>query len=187
MLDKIDRVQDLLGYMDQNIIYGYLTKDGEVVRYDDPNFEDDWFNKYVLSSALDVDNNKVGNCFDQVEFEREWFIRHGYNVKTFFEFVNVPYDNEYETHAFLAYEDDGKWYYFENADFFNRGIYKYDSLDDLLLDTYNRYLKNLEKYRLNENEISLIEVIEYDKPKEHSSFAEFFDFITKNKDVKRIK
>ena len=177
MLEEINNYLELSKYMDKNIEYGYMTKDGKVLKYDDPSFERDFFNQYVLSSYNDVLKNKLGNCFDQVEFEREWFTKHNYKVKTYFEYVNVPYDNDYETHTFLVFEDNNKWYYFENADFNNRGVHQYNSLEELLKDTYNRYLINLEKYNLNDKEISSIEVLEYSKPKENSSFEEFFKFV----------
>ena len=36
----------------------------------------------------------MGNCFDQVEFEREWFTRHNYKVKTFFEYAGFSAEVE---------------------------------------------------------------------------------------------
>ena len=175
MLDAIKTPKELLDYLDKHVNYGYYTKNGIVHLMGEEDFNEEWENNYILSSPEDVINNKVGNCWDLVEFEREWFTSNGYEVKSFYEMVNVAYENDYETHSFLAYKDKKNWYYFEFSDFENRGIYEFDSLEELLENVHNRYLDNLKKYNLNDKEKASIILNEYEKPKEHCSSKEYIE------------
>ncbi len=175
MLDDIKTPKELLDYLSNHVNYGYYTKQGKVHLLGEEDFNDEWEDNYILSSPEDVIKNRAGTCWDLVELEREWFTRNGYEVKSFYEMVIVPYENDYETHSFLAYKDKDNWYYFEFSDFENRGIYKFDTLEDLLINVHNRYLDNLKKYNLNDKEKECIVLNEYKKPKEHCSSKEYID------------
>ena len=71
---NIKTPDELLKFMDTNISYGYLGNDGIIYKPDTPNFNDYWYDKYILSTTEDILKTGVGNCFDQTEFEREWVI-----------------------------------------------------------------------------------------------------------------
>ncbi len=53
-----------------NIEYGYKDKDNHLHFFIDDNFS----SNYVLQSPLEVLQNKVGVCWDQVELERSLFL-----------------------------------------------------------------------------------------------------------------
>ena len=127
MMEKIKTPEELLVFMSENIKYGYLGRDGRIYYPDDIDFNNNWYNEYILENKNDVLNNLCGNCWDQVEFERYWFISHNYKVKTIFEMVNLDYDNNYPSHAFLIFYKENNWCWFENADFNNRGIHSFNS------------------------------------------------------------
>ncbi len=53
-MDSINTPEELLKYMSDNIQYGYLGKDGHVYHNDEPNFNTDWFNQYILQNKEDI-------------------------------------------------------------------------------------------------------------------------------------
>lgn len=73
IFDRIDSPYELLNFMSKNINYGYLGKSVRVYHYDDIDFNDNWFDDYILESKEDILNTLYGNCWDQVELERYWF------------------------------------------------------------------------------------------------------------------
>ena len=182
-MDNINKPEELLDYM-SNIKYGYLGKNGKIYYQDDSNFNKDWFNQYVLENKEEFINNQCGTCFDQVEFERDWFINNNYSVKTFYEMVLLDYDNNYPTHSFLIYKDNNKWCWFENADYNNRGIHKFDKLEELLEYQYNKYIELLKTFNISKEEINKIIITEFLKPKDNISAKEYIEYVT---DSKRIK
>lgn len=180
-MNTIRTPEELLNFMSYNINYGYLGKNGRVYHYDDSDFNDDWFDEYILENSCDLANNLYGNCWDQVEFERDWFLKNGYEVKTIYEMVNLDYDNDYPSHSFLIYKDNDEWCWFENADFNNRGIHRYNSYDELLSDQYKKYLEFLKTFNIKDDEIEKIIVTDFDKPKEHISASEYLNHVIDSK------
>ncbi len=183
--NKIKTVQDLYDFLDSNIKYGYLGKSGRVYHYGDEDFDNSWKEEYILEDKNDLLRTGYGNCWDQVELERAWFKERNYELKTIFEMVSLDYDNDYPTHTFLVYKDGDYWYWFEHADYDNRGIHKYDSLDELLDDQYSRYLKLLKAYDITDEEINNIIFTEYDEPNKHLTSEEYLDYVTNCKRILR--
>lgn len=181
--NKIQTPSELSLFMQKYINYGYLDKDKKLHYYDDIDFNEKWFDNYVLESANDVLNTGVGNCFDQVELERDWFINNGYEVKTLYEMVRLDYTNPYPTHTFLIYKDGDNWNWIENADYDNRGIHSFTSLNELLNFNYVRYIELLKKYNIKDEEIDNIIVTEYAKPKDGLNALEFLNYVTNSKRI----
>ena len=68
-----------------------------------------------LMSPLEVLLTSHGSCHDQVMFEMQELYDMGYSPKSKF-IIAVDKDGQgQETHSFAYYEDNGKWYWFENA------------------------------------------------------------------------
>ena len=166
---------EFLDYMNKNIEYGYLGKNDKLYKYGDINFDVDWYDNYVLQSPNQLLTNKCGNCFDQVELERFWFLKNKYEVKTFFEMVNLNYENNYPTHTFLIYKENKKWNLFENADSDNKGIYTFDNVEELLDFQLNNYIKTLKKYNIKDEEIKKIVLKEFDNIKYNISAKEYIE------------
>ena len=141
-------------------------------------FNDKWFNEYMLQSKDDILKTQYGNCWDQVELERYWLKNNGYEVKTIYEMVKLDYDNCYPSHSFLIFKDkDGSWNWFENADFDNRGIHKFDSIDELLKYQYSKYLDFLRTFNITDDEIKEIIITEFEEPKSNIFASEYLDFV----------
>ncbi len=184
MIEKyndINTPEELLDFMSNNIEYGFLGKDGSVFHYFEEDFNDNFFTQYVLERADDVVKNKVGNCWDQVELERDWFLKHNYEIKTIYEMVLLDYENSYPTHTFLVYKDHNKWYWFENADFDNRGIHEFNSFDELISYQLDKYKSLLNSYNITSEEINHIIMTEYNKPNDYINCDEFIDHVVNSK------
>lgn len=183
MIKEIKTPKELLDYMSNNIKYGYLGKNGKVYHFGDKNFNENWYNEYVLQSETMLEKTGYGNCFDQVELERSWFIDNGYEIKSFFEIVSLEYKNDYPSHSFLVYKDGNSWCWFENADFDNMGIHSFSSLDELLDYQYKKYLELLKKYNISKEEIDKIIITEFDKPLSNISASEYLNYVSNSKRV----
>ena len=176
--NDIKSPKEVLSFMDKSINYGYLGKDDKIHNFYDNDFNDVWYDEYILENTKDLLKTKVGNCYDQVEFERDWFIKNGYIVKTFYEIVDTEYKNNYPTHSFFVFFDE-KWNWFENSDFNNRGIHSFNTLEELLEYQKNKYIELLESFNIKEDEIEKIIIKEFQKPKEHINARDYIDFVMK--------
>ena len=183
-MKDIKTPEKLLDFM-SNIRYGYLGKNGRIYHQDDPDFNSSWYENYVLETKDDLLKNLNGNCWDQVEFEREWFLENGYEIKTIYEMVNLDYENIYPTHSFLIYKEKDNWYWFENADYNNRGIHKFNTLEELLEYQYNKYVEFLKTFNITDQELEKIIITEFEKPKEHISAEEYLNHVVGSKQISK--
>ena len=178
--NKINTPQELHKFMN-NIEYGYVGSNQKIYKYGDENFDKDWYKNYTLETAEDVVKNQIGNCWDQVELERDWFLSHNYEMKTYFEMVKLDYQNDYPSHTFLVYKDNDKYYWFEHADYNNSGIHEYNNLKELHEDQMNKYHETLKEYNISSEELKHIVIKEYTKPKSNISAKEFINHCLKPK------
>ena len=184
IFNDINTPHELLEFMSKNINYGYLGKSGRVYHFDDSDFNDKWFDEYILESKEDILKTLYGNCWDQVELERYWFKKNGYEIKTIYEMVKLNYDNNYPSHSFLIFKDkEGCWNWFENADYENRGIHKFDSIDELLKYQYSKYLDFLKTFNITDDEIKKIILTEFGEPKSNISALEYLDFVINSNSI----
>jgi len=184
VLNSIKSPEELLEFMSSNICYGYLGKSGRVYRFDDLDFDEKWYDEYVLESAEQLLKTLCGNCWDQVELERYWFEKNGYEIKSIYEMVKLDYDNIYPTHSFLIFKDkDSKWCWFENSDSQNYGIHKFNSVDELLECQYNKYLEFLKTFNISDDEINKIIMTEFNAPKENCSARDYISFVINSKKI----
>lgn len=159
---------DLYLFMKENIKYGfYSTYDNDTHRRVDMNddrlYELLLFHSYYLQSPKELLISKHGICFDQVEFERNWFIKNGYVVYTYF----TPHHN----HCFLVFKDQNGYNWFERTVKNFNGIHTKESLEELL-----NYYKNLQ------NNINL-KLYEYDSVTFGETFCDFLDEVTKQDEL----
>ena len=181
--DEIKNPSELLDFM-KNINYGYLSNKEKIYRFGDKDFGKNWYDEYLLERPTDVLNNAIGNCWDQVELERDWFLKHNYEIITIYHQVMLEYENPYPTHTFLVYKENNKYYWFENSWDTHRGIHEFNSFDDLLEYEYKKNIILLNNFNINENEISKIKYYIFDKPKSHINASEYIKYVTSKNEIK---
>ena len=130
---------------------------------------------YYLQTPEELLKSKCGVCWDQVELERKLFKEKGYNIKTYF--IYIQDDDMLPSHTFLVI-DDNIW--FEHSWYNQRGIHKYETLKDLLEDVEQKFIE--EKDNLSENAICYL--YEYQTPPEHIKCMPFYDYISTQKQIK---
>ena len=148
----------------QDIKYGWIdSKKKQHVFRDNMVLQD-----YILQTPKEVMKNKVGICWDQVELERQYFKKNDWNIKTYF-FI---YQDDFQcvTHTFLTFEKDKMYYWFEHSWERFKGIHAYSSLEELIFDVKEKFIK----YEVKENVINKnLKIYEYTKPKYHLSSQDF--------------
>ncbi len=177
--EDIKTPEELAEFMNNNINYGFVDDNGKV--YDSSNeeeFEEGCKTKWKLSSPKRLIEVGYGNCFDQVELERDWFTRNGYEVKTYFILFELDYENTYSMHTYLVYKDKDGYFYFEHSDATNRGIYKFNSYNSAIKYQKNNHIEYNKRFNpVGDDELKKLHIYEYEKPKYGSSNYEFIDFI----------
>jgi hypothetical protein len=170
-MNNIKSPRELLEFMDKNINYGFVGKNGK--KYLDPYSPEwnDWYNECFVQTGEEILKSKIGTCWDQVELEREWFFKHNYKFKTYF--ICFDIEENHSTHTFLVYEDNNKYYWFENSWAKYRGIHEYNSIDELLESIISKFV-------LDHNEVSSsaeLYLYKYNIPFKHIGCNEFYKYI----------
>ncbi len=149
----------------ENIEYGWVDKNNYSHNKIDETFSDN----YILQSPKETIKSKVGVCWDQVELERYYFKGNDWNIKTYF---IVHYDDDKcPTHTFLTFEKQGKYYWFEHSWERFKGIHGYNTIQELLFDVKDKFIK----YELNNNyNENCLNIYNYKKPKNHLNILEFY-------------
>ena len=92
--------------------------------------------------------------------------------------VKLNYFNNYPMHTFLIYKSDNKWHYFEWADYANRGIHTFESLEDALDYQYKKYLKRLKSLNITNQEIEKIIRTCFSEPPSKCSALNYLEFVS---------
>jgi hypothetical protein len=183
--NKLKTPADLLDFMNKNIVYGFVSRSGK--KYLDQNsksWDNDWFEKCIVQSGEELLKTKCGTCWDQVELERKWFNEHNYRFQTIFLWFGIPEPNDYPTHAFLVFNKNDKWYWFEHSFEKYAGIHKFDSLNKLIGYIKSRQLElaiNIGVAKSGDSEI--IKSYEYNKPAINLSVNDYINHVTSNPEI----
>ena len=182
-MNDIKTPEELLNFMRNNIIYGFVGKNGK--KYTDMFSEEwnDWYSQCIVQNGEDILKSKIGTCWDQVELERQWFAKNNYTVHTFFMWFEVGRECDLPTHTFIIYEDNNKNYWFENAFEAQRGIHEFNTLNEAV--EYAKS-KQIEYTRMNHKDVSdkdmeCLTVYEYTRPKENVNVEEYLNHVTLTK------
>ena len=172
------KIKDIMNVM--NLIeYGFKDDKGDnIINTNFQKWEDDFCDFYYLQTPEELLKSKCGTCWDQVELERKLFQDNNIKFKTYF--IYIVDKDMLPSHTFLIYENNNKYYWFEHSWGVYRGIHEYESLLDLLLDVKEKFKKD-HKY-VSEN--SNLYIYEYQKPKEHITCDEFYEYIETQKIIK---
>ena len=121
-------------------------------------------NQYKFNYPMDIFNYKVGSSAEQMEFIVMFLESNNIEYKrlVFSTLVNNVIN---ESHFFVTYNIDNDWFYFENALTDFKGIYKFDSFEELIDVVVSKmiYTKELNPYKeINVNKYVLNEIDKID-------------------------
>ena len=123
-VDDIETPEQLMAWMEENITYE-LAND-EYGAEDDP----------PTKTAEEVIETGTGHCAEQSYLEYKVLDELGYFPQLIFVKENNSEDDygaDGSAHMFVVYQDDDdKYTYFEHSQEHNKGIHKFDSMDELL-------------------------------------------------------
>ena len=171
------KINEIMNVMD-SIEYGFKDENGKNIIDTNPQKWDDEFYKfYYLQTPEELLKSKCGVCWDQVELERKLFQDNNIKVKTYF--IYIADNDTLPSHTFLTYENDSKYYWFEHSWEIYKGIHEYESELELLLDVKEKFKKEYN----NVSESSFLYIYEYQKPKEHITCDEFYEYIETQKHI----
>lgn len=170
MKNKLNQIMEKM-----NIIqYGIRMNDGRIVDNNSKDWDYVIYNKYHLLTKEEILENKCGICWDQVELERTLCKEKNIDCKSYFICI---YDNkDLPSHTFLVCHDSLKYYWFEHSWNTYKGIHEYTSLNSLLFDVKRKFLDSNSDIKDNNTYI-----YEYEKPKDHLTCQEFYDYIKTQK------
>ena len=143
--EVLDYAMNLLN----DIQYGFVDINGDIII----NSMEKINIFYCVSSPDDVLKNKVGCCFDKVELERTIFAK--YFETSSYALVRFPL-----VHSFIVLKKDDKYIYFEQSSPKMKGIFTFNSLDELLDYVVNKYIE-VNKIK----DINKLSLIKYDSLK----------------------
>ncbi len=180
-LKNIKNPEELIKFMEENITYGFVDKNGK--KYLDmfsKEWQDNWFNKCIVQTGKEILKTKIGTCWDQVELERLWFREYNYQFKTIFiEFQNNKKSN-LPTHTFLVYKDKGEYYWFEHSFYDNRGIHKFKNYEDAIEFVKRKHLEYaINNYNIDESYYKHIKAYEYEEIPKGLGVSKYLNWIIK--------
>jgi hypothetical protein len=179
--EDIKSPEELLVYM-ENIKYGYVGKNNhKIYDYDDKDFDMDFEKEYYLQTPEQLLKSKHGVCWDQVELERDWFLKHHYDFKVFYLAFLKEAANNLPTHTFLTYKKNDKRYWFEHSFGDCKGIHEYENLKELMDDVKKKHLLHaIKEGGVEEKDFNDLRFCEYEVPAFSCSPNEFMENMVKN-------
>lgn len=147
----INLPNDLMNYFDKNMKYGfrYFNKTYSDLETD---FQEKMNKFYKIRLGEDFLRSGYGVCWDFCELERLFFEKKGILHECYFVESILENGNGGPTHTFALFEQNGKWFWFEFAWFYHRGIHQYSSKIDAIKDVYQNFVNF---YDLNFKEINI--------------------------------
>lgn len=98
-------------YLDTNFQYGVIDNNGnKFFDSDSKQFQQICTSYWKLRPVKQLLKDKLGHCYYQVEIEREWFEKNGYEVKTFWiSAYQKEIENSGLSHTYLVYKENNSW------------------------------------------------------------------------------
>lgn len=182
--NEVKTPTELMRFLDSNIDYGVIDREGNrLFDSSKKEFQDACIDAWKVRPVLKIIEDGIGHCYDQVEIERFWFEKFGFIIKTFW---ISAYQSEVENsgfaHTYLVYQEGDKWKLFEHADYKNKGIHQFDSIEEAINWQKN---KQIEFATSCVKPLKVFDVViyEYQKPKIDLNNQQFLEFIEKQKQI----
>lgn len=104
-------------------------------------FNESFRENYYLQSPRQLQESKIGTCFDQVELERELISKLGVDLRTYF--IHYPSEKYDISHSFLIYKDTKRYYWVENAWLKYKGLHSYRTKEELFNDVLKKFIATI--------------------------------------------
>lgn len=122
------------------IVYGYLDHDKN--KHFDT--DDQFSHRYYLQAPWQLERSQIGVCWDQVEYERDFFVKKNLKCKTL---AIVADDGEnLPTHSMLYFKTDKQFCWLEHSWAQYRGLWYFDTEKALREKLATRFLSGLQFY-----------------------------------------
>lgn len=141
-IEKIQTLQDVFNFMNENIEYGWLDINGKIHIKTMKEFR----RIYRTMSIDEILEYKMGTCIDQVQLMHYLLDKINVKNKMFCCRIFEPddYDDleeEEHMHCFILYYIDNKVYHMEHPNFERKGIYEYNSEAEALETIVKYYIE----------------------------------------------
>lgn len=123
-----------------------------------------------IQNAEEILSSKEGNCWEQVELERKLFSDLGLNTQSYFVSLSDE-DGNFQTHTFITYENNSKFFWLEHSWDKYKGIYEYKSITELLKDVKEKLIGDFS----SNGEVYAF-VYLYEKPNKRMKAPEFLNY-----------
>lgn len=182
-IQNIKTPEDLMLYLDKNISYGVIDKNGnKFFDSNSDNFQKACFADWKTKPTKQILEDGVGHCYDQVEIEREWFTLKDYKIKTFWiSAYQEEIENSGFSHTYLIYKDRNNWFVFEHSDYFNKGIHKFKTLREAVTWQAQKHVSFAESQIKPKIKYSVC-IKEFSKPPFNLNMEQYLNFIMTQKD-----
>lgn len=173
---KISQIEKLYDFI-KTCEYGFISPDGETIT--SPTDEDFW-NRYKLSTPDEFQRNKIGVCWDYASYEYDVLDSYGISCRLFY--IQTQFgEDDFDTHTFvIANTDHNNFYYIEGSFKRYMGIYHiYTENEEKVVDIVSRMIaKNMLELRTETNKAHY-SVWDYtdSQPSYGCSCKEFMDHI----------
>ena len=117
----------------KNIKYGWHDKNNKLHKD-----LKDYKEKYILSDNNIVLRDNYAVCWEMCELQREFFNKNNIDNKTIFAYLLDSPNGA--CHTFSVFTLNNKWYWFEASWNNKKGIHEFNSLEDIILKTFQKQI-----------------------------------------------
>ena len=150
--------EELFGFMNEKIKYGYVDTKGVMHLDKVPKFNDE----YKVNVPEVTVEKECGLCIDQVEVEKEYFKNKNIPFKEYL--IGALKNSTLRFHVLLIYEENGEFCWFENSYDEYNGIKKYKDLNECFKDVKDAFFKREGLSLEDEKSLLLADVTEITRP-----------------------
>ena len=163
-------------FMCKSMKYGFTYRN-KVFTDTEPDFQENMNKFYKIRLGEDFLKSGYGVCWDFCEFERDFFEYKKIPYECFFFEAFVTREGGGPTHTFLLFSRNGKWFWFEFAWQFHRGIWEFNTKEDAIESIKKKFVEFFNK------DFSDVKVFKTNKVTKRLNAFEFVDFCYKGKRV----
>lgn len=124
-----NKVGNFNNFMNTKFEYGVLYN-GKHLTYDNGDLDNFDWSKYRTIPLDIMEKEKIGNCWDFVNYQHNYFKKNNIPDKSYLYFAQRK-DGSYITHTFSIIDLDGQKYWFESSFWEHRGVNPISNVNDV--------------------------------------------------------